>query len=75
MSERKIIPITGKHTSLSSMLAEAMCDGSFKSGFIICFDEEGTMRSGHFQTTTANVCMAAAWLNAMAARVMSSEDE
>jgi hypothetical protein len=71
----KIHPITGKHTTMYSMLAEAMADERAKRGFVIYFDEEGTMRHGHFGATRADTCMAAAWLNGMAAKVMDTEDD
>lgn len=75
MSERKVIPITGKHTTMHSMLAEAMADPANTRGFIIYFDEEGTMHHGHFGATRADTCMAAAYLNTMAMRVMEQLDE
>ncbi len=75
MSERKIVPITGKHTSMHSMVAECLADPASVRGFVIYFDEEGTMRHGHFGATRSDTCMAAAWLNGMAARVMEAQDD
>lgn len=75
MTERKVVPITGKHTSMHSMVAECLADPASVRGFVIYFDEEGTMRHGHFGATRADTCMAAAYLNGLASDVMRQEDE
>ena len=71
--ERKIIPIKGRQQSMSSMVAECMADPKSVRGFIIYFDEEGTMYHGHFGATRADTCMAFAWLSNMAHRVMEND--
>lgn len=39
MNNKKVVPITGKHTSMHSMLAEAMTNDKAKRGAVIFFDE------------------------------------
>lgn len=39
MAERKVVPITGKHTTMSSMVAECLADPHSVPGFVIYFDE------------------------------------
>jgi hypothetical protein len=75
MSNRKIIPITGRHTTVHSMLAEVMANEKIVSGFIICFDDEGTMSHGHVDTTRSDACMAAALLNEIAQSTMRDRDD
>lgn len=48
MTDRKVIPIKGKHKSMSSMAAECMADPRAIRGFIIYFEEDGTMHQRHF---------------------------
>jgi len=74
MTDRKGVPITGKHTTMHSMVAECLADSRSARGFVIYFDDEGTMRHGHFGATRGDTCMAAAWLNALAADMMRQED-
>lgn len=74
MTDRKVVPITGKHTSMHSMVAECLADPRSVRGFVIYFDEEGTMRRGHFGATRSDTCMAAAWLDSMACDVMRQKD-
>ena len=40
MIEKKVVPITGKHTTFSSLAAEAMVRPEAKRGFIVFFEEE-----------------------------------
>jgi hypothetical protein len=75
VTESKVVPFTGKHTTMQSMLAEAMADPRCLRGFVIYFDEEGTMRHGHFEATRSDTCMAAAYLSSLACDVMRQEDE
>jgi len=75
MTERKVVPITGEHTSMHSMVAECLSDSRSKRGFVIYFDAEGTMRHGHFGATRSDTCMAAAWLNSIANYMMTTNDE
>lgn len=75
MSDRKVIPITGKHTSMHSMVAECMADPESVRGYIIYFTEDGNMRIGHFGTTRADTCMAATYLNMKAIDAMREEDD
>jgi hypothetical protein len=74
VSERKVHPIKGVHQSMSSMAAECMADTRSVRGFIIYFDQEGTMHHGHFGVTRADTCMAAAYLNMMAIESMQNEE-
>jgi hypothetical protein len=74
VTENKIVPITGKHTTFSSMLAEAMADPRAKRGFVVYFDEEGTMYPGHVDTTRSDACMGAAYLNMIAIDIMRQDD-
>jgi hypothetical protein len=48
MSERKVVPIKGKHQSMSSMVAECMADARSVRGFVVYFEEDGTMHHGPF---------------------------
>ena len=75
MTERKVVPITSKHTTMHSMVAECLADPRSVRGFVIYFDEEGTMRHGHFEATRGDTCMAAAWLNALASDMMRQQDD
>lgn len=74
MTERKVHPIKGKHTTMSSMVAECMADSRSVRGFVIYFEEDGTMHHGHFGVTRADVCMAAAYLNMMSVESMQDDD-
>jgi hypothetical protein len=75
MAERKVVPITGKHTTMSSMLAEAMADERCVRGFSIYFDEEGTMRHGHVGVMRSDVCMAQMYLTMLGVEMMQQEDD
>ena len=59
---RKVHPITGRHTTLYSLLAEAMADERAKSGYVIWFEDDGTMHVGCVGTTLAQTCMASTYL-------------
>jgi hypothetical protein len=74
MTERKVHPIKGKHQSMSSMVAECMADPRSVRGFVIYFDEEGTMRHGHFGATRSDTAMAAAYMQMLAVEMMQQED-
>lgn len=71
----KVVPITGQHTSMQSMIAECLADPRAVRGFVIYFDKEGTMRHGHFNATRGDTCMAAAYLNSLACDMMRCEDD
>ena len=75
MTDRKVVPITGKHTSLSSLLAEVMADPRAKRGIVIYFDDDYHMYPGHFDATRSDISMAAAWINMKAADIMRREDD
>lgn len=75
MSERKVVPIKGRHQSMSSMVAECMADPRSIRGFVIYFEEDGTMHHGHFGSTRADTAMAAAFMNMLAVEMMQQEDE
>lgn len=70
---RKVIPITGKHTTLHSMLAEAMANPDAIRGFVVWFSPEGIMNFGDVNTTRSDVCMAAAYINMLATDMMRFE--
>lgn len=74
MSGRKVHPIRGVHESMSSMVAECMADPKSIRGFVIYFEEDGTMHHGHFGATRADTCMAAAYMNLMATESMQKDD-
>jgi hypothetical protein len=75
MSDRKVVPITGKHTTLSSMMAECMADPKAVRGFVVFFDEEDTMSFGELGITRSDACMAAAYLNMVAIDMMRLRDD
>jgi hypothetical protein len=75
MTERKVVPITGKHTSLSSLMAECMTDQKAKRGIVIYFDDYNVMYPGHFAANRGDISMAAAWINMKAVDIMRVEDE
>ena len=74
MSERKIHPIKGRHQSMSSLAAECMAGLKSVRGFIIYFEEDGTMHYGYFGVTRADTCMAASCMQMLAAETMKEED-
>lgn len=69
-----IIPITGKHLSLFSLLSQIMGDKTQKTGIIFSFDDEGTMSFGHFGMTRAQTCMAAICAQDIAMNTMQQMD-
>lgn len=73
MSEGKVVPITGKHTTLYSMLAEAMVDERAKRGYVMWFEEDGTMHVGHVGTILADVGMALMYLQRDAVLAMGDD--
>jgi hypothetical protein len=75
MTERKVVPITGKHTSLSSFMAECMADPRAKRGIVIYFDDDDHMYPGHFDATRADISMAAAWINMKATDIMRQDND
>ena len=75
MTDRKVIPIKGKHQSMSSLAAECMSDPRSVRGFVIYFDNEGVMRHGNFGVTRADVCMAAMYLTMLGVEMMQQEDD
>lgn len=73
MNNRKVTPITGKHTTLYSMLAEAMADEKAKRGYVIWFEEDGTMHVGRVGTTLSDACMVAIYLDMDATWAMNED--
>jgi len=67
---RKVHPIRGKHETLYSMLGECMADQKAKKGFVVYFDEEGTMYFGEIGLTLADYCMATVYMNNEANKFM-----
>jgi hypothetical protein len=72
--ENKVVPITGKHTTLSSMMAQCMADPKALRGFVVFFDADGTMNFGELGVTRSDICMAAAYLNMLAVEMMRQSD-
>jgi len=75
MTERKVVPITGKHTTLSSMMAACMSDPNAVRGFVVYFHEDGTMNFGELHITRSDACMGAAYLNMIATDMMRQNDD
>ena len=70
---RKIHPITGKHTTLHSMLAEAMADERAKRGFVVWFEQDGTMHFGELSTTLSDACMAQGYMAMIVNQMMEAD--
>jgi hypothetical protein len=58
MTERKVIPLGGKHKSASSLLAEIMNDPKVKRVVVFTFDGEGNMSFAHFDCTRSEMAYA-----------------
>ena len=71
-SVRKVHPIKGKHTTFSSMIAEAMVDARAKRGFVVYFDDEGTMYFGELDVRLGDACMAHGYLGMVVNQMMES---
>jgi hypothetical protein len=71
---RKVHPITGRHTTLSSMLAEAMADDRAKRGFVVYFEEDGTMHFGELGATVSDVCMAHGYIGRIVNQMMEQPE-
>ena len=70
MIEKKVVPITGKHTTFSSLAAEAMVWPEAKRGFIVFFEEDGTMHFGELGVECSDVGMALMYLQMIAQDMM-----
>ena len=69
----KVIPITGRHTTLHSMLAQAMADERAERGYVIWFEKDGTMQVGHVAATLGDACLASAYLQRDVVLAMGEE--
>jgi hypothetical protein len=74
-ADNKVVPITGKHTTLSSMMAQCMADSKAVRGFVVYFEDDGTMHFGELSITRSDACMGAAYLNMIATDMMRCNDE
>ena len=73
--DNKVVPITGRHTTLSSMMAQCMADPKAVRGFVVFFDAENTMNFGELGITRGDSCMAATYLNMIAIDMMRQRDD
>ena len=74
MIEKKVVPIRGRHETFSSLAAEAMTRPDAKRGFIIFFDEEGTMNFGELDAQCQDVGMALMYLQMIAQDMMRAPE-
>jgi predicted secreted protein len=70
----KVTPITGKHTTMHSMLAAAMADERAARGMVIYFEEDGTMHFGELGIKRSDVCMSLMYMHMIANDIMSQPD-
>lgn len=73
MSDRKVVPIGGKHRSFQSLAGAAM-DSEADIGVIFWFDKEGTMHMGEFGMTRSAIGLAQMYIQMMAVEAMQAED-
>ena len=73
--DNKVVPITGRHTTLSSMMAQCMADPRAKRGFVVYFEDDNTMHFGELDVLRGDVCMAATYLNMLAIDMMRQRDD
>ena len=72
--DRKVVPIRGKHETFNSMAGEAMEATEWVRGFMIGFEEDGTMHFGESKITRQDVGMALMYLHMVAAQMMEQPD-
>ncbi len=70
----KVAPITGHHTTMQSMAAECVADERADRGFIVWFEADGTMHFGDVRTQRGDICMAAAYIQMLAIKMMEMQD-
>ena len=70
MSDKKVVPIGGKHRSFSSLAGEAMDTKKWVRGFVVGFEEDGTMHFGEYGAECSDVGMAQMYLQMLAAEFM-----
>jgi hypothetical protein len=71
----KVVPLTKTYASIQAMLAGMMVNNKCKRGFVIAFDEEGTMSVGQVESRRSEVGMALMWFMSAACRMMGDPDE
>lgn len=69
---KKVTPITGRHTTFSSLVAEAMIDERAVGGLVIYFEEDGTMHFGDVGLKRGDVGMALMFVHMLSDDVMRS---
>ena len=72
MTDKKLVPITGRHTTFHSLASEAMVNEKARGGIIIWFDEEGTMSYGTVNVRMSDVGMALMAVQKMAVDQMEN---
>lgn len=73
MKSTKVVPIKGRHQSFNSMAGEAMDTKEWVRGYVIAFEEDGTMHVGEFDVRNADACMAAMELQMRATDALRRE--
>lgn len=73
--DKKLVPITGRHTTFHSMAAEAMIEPTAVSGLVIYFEEDGTMHFGEVNLRASNCGMAQMYLQKLAVDFMNCPDD
>jgi hypothetical protein len=68
----KVIPITGRHTTLQSMLAVPMADDRAVRGLVVWFEEDGTMHFGELGVRASDVGMALMYIQMIAYQMMEN---
>lgn len=70
MTDKKVVPIGGRHRSFNSLAGEAMDDESWVRGYVIAFEKDGTMHTGSFGDTLSDLGMAIMYLQMLATEAM-----
>jgi hypothetical protein len=70
MTDKKVVPIGGFHRSFSSLAGEAMDTEEWVRGYVIAFEEDGTMHAGAFGDTLSDLGMAIMHLQMLAVKAM-----
>ncbi|MGB9154429.1 MAG: hypothetical protein WCD70_15235 [Alphaproteobacteria bacterium] len=71
---KKVIPITGKHTTFSSMVADAMTRENATRGCVIFFEEDGTMHFGELGLERTDVGMMLMYIQMIGVQMMERPD-
>jgi len=62
----KVVPLGGKHKSVSSLLAEIISDVEIEKCVIVALRKDGEAWTAHYEMTRADMCYAAALLQRLA---------